>query len=511
MERIFFLATREFRPKFEGMLNPTELTETLVSGKDIELEYRFISDEDHQQIYLLLLQVLGNLDRLFLTEVVSTILKELLMNANKANAKRLFFLSEGLNINEASHYNKGMKRFLEDIIHKWDEQEKILKGSNLSVRLRAKIMNQNLIFLIENDSALLPQESERIKARLESASKFNDLSDAFLSMADSQESAGLGLVLIQLLLKNSGIGSDKFKIETDGKITRATLVIPKQIVPLDVATKLKDRILSEVDGLPPLPHTLTRIINLCNNPDSDLGVIANEIERNPAISADLLKLSNSAGFASRNKVNTIVQAVKVVGLKNVRNLLYVSGVRKIMEGRYSKLQEVWNHSNLASFFARQVSQRAGLGKLSDIAAVGALLHDLGKFILLSLDPTLFKRLASYQKNRDLSNSTILEEISTGISHPTLGAMLARKWDFPPDLVHMIEFHHRAFMATNTIYTDLVDSVYVANMMCDYLDKKTSYYAADSSILKKFQLDDKAKFEETCEKLAKAYEIANEEN
>ncbi len=493
------------------MLNVPELTESLVGGKDIDLEFRFITDEDHQQIYLLLLQILGNLDRLFLTEVVSTVLKELLMNANKANAKRIFFLTEGLNINEPGHYTKGMRRFLEEIIHKWDEQEKVLKSSNLLVRLRAKIMNQNLIFLIENDAPLLPQEADRIKARLESASKFNDLSEAFLSMADSQESAGLGIVLIQLLLKNSGIGSDKFKIESDGKITRATLVIPKQIVPIDVTTKLKDRILGEVEGLPTLPNTLTRIISLCNNPDSDLGVIAHEIEKNPALSADLLKLSNSAGFASRNKVNTIVQSVKVVGLKNVRNLLYVSGVRKIMEGRYSKLQEVWNHSNLTSYIARQISQRAGFGKLADIAAVGALLHDLGKFLLLSLEPTLFKRLASYQKHRDLSNSTILEEISTGISHPTLGGMLARKWDFPPDLVHMIEFHHRSFMTTNTIYADLVDTVYLANMMCDFLEKKVSYYAVDSSILKKFQLDDKTKFEETCEKLAKAYDIANEEN
>lgn len=304
---------------------------------------------------------------------------------------------------------------------------------------------------------------------------------------------------------------DKFKIESDGKITRATLVIPKQIVPLEVTTKLKDRIFTEVEGLPPLPNTLTKIISLCNNADSDLGVIANEIERNPALGADLLKLSNSAGFASRNKVNTIVQAVKVVGLKNVRNLLYVSGVRKIMEGRYTKLQEVWNHSNLTSYLARQVSQRAGLVKLGDIAAAGALLHDLGKFVLLALDPNLFRKLSAFQKYRDLNNSTIFEEISIGISHPTLGGMLARKWDFPPDLVNMIEFHHRPFMAYGTIYADLVETVYLANMMSDYTERKVTYYAVDSNILRKFELDDKQKFEETCERLTKAYEIANEEN
>ncbi|ASV09909.1 hypothetical protein B2G50_18485 [Leptospira interrogans serovar Canicola] len=74
------------------MLNIPELTETLLSGKDIDVEYKFVSEEDHQQLYNLLLNILGKIDRLFLTEVISTVLKEILMNANKANAKRIFFL-----------------------------------------------------------------------------------------------------------------------------------------------------------------------------------------------------------------------------------------------------------------------------------------------------------------------------------------------------------------------------------------------------------------------------------
>lgn len=76
------------------MLNIPELTETLLSGKDIDVEYKFVSEEDHQQLYNLLLNILGKIDRLFLTEVISTVLKEILMNANKANAKRIFFLKK---------------------------------------------------------------------------------------------------------------------------------------------------------------------------------------------------------------------------------------------------------------------------------------------------------------------------------------------------------------------------------------------------------------------------------
>ncbi|EMY15093.1 hypothetical protein LEP1GSC043_3430 [Leptospira weilii str. Ecochallenge] len=47
------------------MLNIPELTETLLSGKDIDIEYKFVSEEDHQQLYNLLLNILGKIDRLF--------------------------------------------------------------------------------------------------------------------------------------------------------------------------------------------------------------------------------------------------------------------------------------------------------------------------------------------------------------------------------------------------------------------------------------------------------------
>ncbi|MCG6162418.1 HDOD domain-containing protein, partial [Leptospira bandrabouensis] len=89
------------------MLNIPELTDTLLNGKDIDIEYKFVSEEDHQQLYNLLLNILGKIDRLFLTEVISTILKEILMNANKANAKQIFFLKKNLDIHNADHYAKG--------------------------------------------------------------------------------------------------------------------------------------------------------------------------------------------------------------------------------------------------------------------------------------------------------------------------------------------------------------------------------------------------------------------
>ena len=492
-------------------MNFQEIKEKFTRGEEVELNYQYVDEKDHQDIYCLLLLILGYLDQMYLVEVTFTIMKELIVNANKANAKREYFKKIGKDISNHDQYRLGMKHFQKEIIAHWSEQKSILTGSDYYILIKLKEEKDHLTITVDNNVPLLEEELKRITKRMESAKKFNDLSDAFSSMSDNEESAGLGIVLTQLLLKNSGIGTEKLKIGSNGKITRAIFEIPKYIVPIELTSKLKDKILKEVEGLPPLPHTLTRLITLCNNPDSDFKMISDEIEHNPALTADLLKLSNSSGFANRNKVATILQAVKVVGLKNLKNMLYVSGVRKILDDRYSKLQDVWDHSNKCSYFARIIATDNQLLKLADAATVGGLLHDLGKLVLLSVNPALYKKITSYQQERDLSNTTVLEEIAVGLSHPTLGAQLARKWEFPEELVQVIEFHHRPFMVEEGDSRDLIEIVYLANMIIDVSENKANYFTIDQNILNKFNLKSKDDFEKFQNKLEVLYGAYSKEN
>ncbi|WCL49938.1 HDOD domain-containing protein [Leptospira sp. GIMC2001] len=491
----------------EASINSEEILAKLQNGDDVSVTYQFITDEVNQQVYAMLIHILANIDKLFLVEVVYTVIKEALMNAVKANAKREYFTRRKLDITNPVQYESGMRAFLTDIIMNWNDQEEYLKGSAYYVCIRMRLKNQELMMIIENNAPLLPEEQDRIQKRIDSAKKYNDLSDAFLDMGDNQESAGLGIILSQLLLKNSGIGQDRFKISSNGKETRVSLLVPDNTVPVEISNKLKTKILNEMEGLPPLPQSLTKIINLCSNPDSDLNMIANEIEKNPALSADILKLSNSAGFMSRQRVSTILQAVKVVGLKNIRNLLYVTGVRKVMDGQYGKVQEVWDHSNRTSYYARYIANESGKLKYGDIAAVGGLLHDLGKLLLLSIEKNLFNKLIAYQKGKEMNNSTLLEEISLGISHATLGSQLAKKWDFPEDLITIIDYHHKPFI-TPEPYKEVVEMVYLANMMSDVQESKRGYFTIDPGILNKFLgIKDKEKFDSFIERIEKGYQIS----
>ncbi|BDA77652.1 HD family phosphohydrolase [Leptospira kobayashii] len=489
-------------------MNFQEIISQLETTKESRLNYYFVTEEQNQEIYALLVHVMGYMDKLYLVEVIFTVLKELLMNANKANAKRDYFTREKLDIQNPEDYIKGMEKFQENIILRWNEQLAHLDGGNFYIGLLIKVDGNSIHFAVENNAPITQEELARINKRIEVAKNYNDLADAFSDVSDSQESAGLGIVLIQLLLKNSGIGADKFRIHTNEKLTRATLTVPDVTSPVEITTTLKTKILNEIEGLPPLPHSLTKVIQLCNNPDADLNMISAEIEKNPSLAADLLKLSNSAFFANRSQVNSILQAVKVVGLKNLRNLLYVSGVRKIMDGQYGKMQDVWEHSNRCSYYARFLAMDHPHGnKIADTIAVSALLHDIGKFVLLSVDRAFFKKIETYQRGSDSGNSTLLEEMSIGLSHPQLGGLLAEKWEFPSDLRVAIEYHHKPFMAPTDL-RDLVEIIYMANMMCDFQEQKKGFYAIDKNLLAKFNLDSLEIFSEKVKKVETLYKKSN---
>ena len=66
---------------------------------------------------------------------------------------------------------------------------------------------------------------------------------------------------------------------------------------------------------------------LISNPDVDLADIARQISIDPSLTADLLKLVNSAQFMLPKKVDNIVEAVKLVGLRTLKNLFFVLGSR----------------------------------------------------------------------------------------------------------------------------------------------------------------------------------------
>lgn len=473
--------------------NVNSLLEQLERYKKAELSFPRLDENVMMALNALTVKALSMRDSLFILNSMLTIIRELVENAQKANAKRVFFHKQGKNIHNARDYAEVMSEYNGKIKEMVRNLEEDLDESGLIVSVIFRFENGNLIVEVENNIELLDDEKKRILLRMEMGEKSAHFLDIYGKIQDSSEGGGVGLVLILFMLKNMGVSTSSLKLITKPGSTWMQLCLPENLKPVEITTEIKRRILNDVKGIPTFPETIERIIAMCDNEDESIESIADEIEEDPAITADVVRLSNSAGFISGKRIYNVADAVKTIGLKNVRALLLVCSARKIMDTRYKKFEEIWEHCNRVSNYCRHMAHEYHLlSKFENIAMAG-LLHDLGMIVLLSTDIDLVKSIASFTRDKKLINSTILEEVYIGISHSSLGGIIARRWNFPDYLIEAIQHHHSPHDASEE-FRDIVYAVYLANMLVGIEEKKYEYYFIDNAVLKRFKLDGNGKIQ-----------------
>ncbi|MBN2403638.1 MAG: HDOD domain-containing protein [Spirochaetes bacterium] len=462
-----------------------EILAQLEKNKNINIQFSCHNEDFFKSIDALFAKLLAKMDMLYLLDYITTILREIIANAVKANAKRYYFKKIKIDINNPEEYAKGITNFKSKIIGK-DTIENELAKTDYLVILSIELANDGIIIIVKNNSSIHPVEFERINLRIKKAKEYNDFTDAYDDIYDETEGAGLGIVLSILLLKNTGIGENSFSILSDKKTTKAKFTIPYELKPKTITTTIKEQILDEVDGLPSFNQNLLELLRLCKNKDTEIKEIVDKIIIDPALTSDILKLANSAGFFMGKKVKHISEAILIIGFSNLYDLLLVSSTRSILEKRYSKFHEIWNHCTKTAEYAKYIAQKFGKEKNAEFAYLGGLLHDLGKLILLATDSKFSNWISDLTKNRKIRSSTVLEEVSIGISHSMIGELMAKKWNFPDYLIEVIKYHHSP-LDTNDKYKDFVFPAYLGNMLCQFETGKYNYYYLEETVLEKYKL------------------------
>jgi len=473
-------------------INRAELTRKIESDEPVDINFKYADSRFLVYMNSLMAKYLARMDRLFLLNSVITILREVIVNAQKANAKRVFFIKNNLDIHNPDDYQTGMDRFKSEVIGDFEQVENDIKNSDFFVNVNFNKTGKNLRLQITNNSAILPEEMERINIRISRAIKYNDFTEAYEEIMDDTEGAGLGIVLTILFFKSMGIDPSVFKINTDGEKTVTEFSIPEKLRSSLIITSVKKGILGEIEGIPTFPENVLALLTLVDDPDSSINEISNKIMLDPALSIDVIKLSNSAGFVTGKRIESVNQAVMTIGLENVKGILMTSNARTIMNKRYSSYENIWEHCNKTAFYARQIALIKHISGVLESAFIAGMLHDLGKIILLATDMELVKKIANAVKDKEIVTSTIMEEISIGISHSEIGSLIAENWNFPPFLVEAIKYHHSPLSASPE-YRNLVNVVYLANMFCGIEDRKYDYYYLDEGILNDFGIIDEEKF------------------
>jgi putative nucleotidyltransferase with HDIG domain len=471
----------------------------------IPLTFRLTSllHESHALLDRILEAYLVELGQEQILEPLSYCLKELIGNAQKAHTKRLYFEEKGLDILNDEDYEKGMPDFWRESAERLEHWLELLKERNLAIGVTFHTTGGSLTIAVRNRTELTPREQTRIFDRIARARAFHSFVEALAQPIDSTEGAGLGILILLQFLKRIGLGEEAFAIESQNGETVASLAIPMNRVQLEAISVLTEAIVRDVDSLPHFPETVMELIRLTEDPRSTVAQIAGMIATDPALTADLLKLVNSAHYILPRRVNNIMQGVKIVGMKGLRNLLYSYGAQKILGEKYADMKSLWDHSYRAAYYALLLARsfKAKSDILDDVYVAG-ILHDLGQIIVTYLHPDSMEQMARFCKEKDIS-PRILERFSFGLNHADIGALIARKWNFPEQLVQGIKHHHDPLVAPLQ-YKEIVYCVYMANALCDLERDFITFEQMERPVLGDFGIRSEEQCRRILERLQKSF-------
>ncbi|MGA2974760.1 MAG: HDOD domain-containing protein [Spirochaetia bacterium] len=439
-----------------------------------------------------------------LKEPLSYCLRELAVNAKKANTKRVYFLEKGLDLNNDKEYDSGMKNFKQETFDNIQYYLQKQKELGMYIKVVFQTKGTTLSIFVRNNVEITRKEQMRVFDRLARSRAFSSLEEAFSTVLDSSEGAGLGIVILVLMMKKIGLSEDCFVIDSEEGETVASITIPFSEVHMEQLDLLTQTLVKEIDTLPQFPDNIVNLQRLIADPNAEITDIAREISVDPSMTADLLKLVNSAQFMLPKRVDNIVEAVKLVGTKGVRNLLYSYGTQKVMGEKYSEMRSLWQNAYRCAFYAYYIAKSFKKKKeLLDDVYVGGILCDLGQIVIASMHPDLLDRITRVCKDKGIP-ARMLENFSIGLNHAEVGALIAKKWNFPEQLVTAIRFHQEPLQAPPNA-RDIVYCVYLANVICDMERERIGFDQVQSQVLRDFNIETEAQLNKIQEKLSKLFD------
>jgi len=259
-------------------------------------------------------------------------------------------------------------------------------------------------------------------------------------------------------------------------------------------TSLND-IVEQINLLAPIPAIASQIMTKSEDPDSSLSEIADLIVNDPALTANLLKICNSAYFGLPRKVESVKDAVSWVGLDQIVELVLTNSVsnnfNKGLEGYGLGEGELWRHAVTSAHVAKSLAHRFGVSQNKHLIYTAALLKDIGKLILGRFVAFSAEKINILVHSQGYSFNDAEKNV-IGMNHEELGAMVGEKWSFSKKLIYIIRHHH---LADESARQDLETTlIYLADIICMMMGICTGTdglsYRFYSDVLKRINVSEK---------------------
>lgn len=236
----------------------------------------------------------------------------------------------------------------------------------------------------------------------------------------------------------------------------------------------RQQIAKAIQTITPIPQAALKIINLIFEGDYDANEIARAIETDQVLAAKVLRLCNSALFGSKRPIDSLDEAVLILGGNNMLQLVGTAAVDSLLaerQGGYAMLKGgLYKHAVGVAHAAKLIAADLGLGN-PGVAYAAGLLHDIGKVVL---DQYFASFQPLFYQDQDKTDPDLidLEQQLLGMNHQEAGLLLAKDWGLPESITQTIAHHHHPEQAAT--HQELVHLVHLADLL-------TTWYLAGLEI------------------------------
>lgn len=219
--------------------------------------------------------------------------------------------------------------------------------------------------------------------------------------------------------------------------------------------------------LPPAPRVVPELMKLLNEADVDSSKVVKLISYDPALTANVLRICNSAYFGGATPTTDLQEAVTRLGFRQVYQLVAAATGAKLLVAAHPGYGldqgELWKHSVAVAVTSQFVARK--LGENDSLAFTAGLLHDIGKIVLANALESVYPKLV---KETEVNQQSLLdaEKKILGVQHAEVGARLLERWKFAPNMVSSVWFHHTPKGAGR--HQKLAACVYMADLIAHFM-------------------------------------------
>ena len=439
-----------------------------------------------------------------LKEYLNFCLSELLTNAKKANTKRVYFKEKGLDINNPDDYEKGMENFKMDTLTNIDHYLELQRKAGLYIKLALKIHADKIYIEIKNNSKLTVFEKERIQQKLDSVQQYKEMDEVFTNVLDQSEGAGLGIIIIILMLQKVGLSKENYQVECEDDETITRIILPCNRIVFSGVEMLSYEFVNLEDNIPVLRSDFDEINKIVSvNGNIDRKKLYETIHKNIVLALITFKYA----LEQDNKCFDLQKAIAMLSDYDLKYIFSESNPRNRIIEENAVFERLVNHSRKVAFYTytlyKNCSVKDTFPEDAEYMYLLGLLNSTGVLLLAGASKNQIDYITELSKQYTEYGEAILDMFLYRNTATYLSMVATKRYGFDKKIYYdLVGWNGLSIVDEKN--RNRVSILHLAEMVDFYSRGMIEFYQIDKLARNNFKIENEGQFKKLVETLQEGY-------